>query len=104
MLYGWEQSGPRLAHWLFIGQFIRYSAGYAQLPTRGAAVGWIAAAKDRLGDAVTRIHLTGPQDLKMTRSSSLGLTAFELHLLLDWLESPTFPLGLHMFEGEPSRQ
>lgn len=100
--YGWERSGHRIGQWLFIGQFFRFVFGKAQLPFDSPAMLWLKALEPRLGEAVTRIHLTGPSELQLTRSSSIGLTALELHVLADWLESPKFPVGLHTFLGEPT--
>jgi hypothetical protein len=97
--YSWEQTGPRLGQWLFIGQFIRFASGKPQLASNSAAVGWIEAARTILGDSVTRIHQESPNRLLLTRSSPVGLTAIELHALIDWLESPGFPRGLYTFTG-----
>lgn len=101
VFYGWENSGPRIGQWLFIAQFFRFAFGKAQLPFEGPEVLWLKALEPRLGESVTRIHLTQPDELRLTRSSSLGLTAIELHLLADWLASPQFPRGLNTFLGEP---
>jgi hypothetical protein len=102
VFYGWEHTGQRLGHWLFIGQFIRFVSGKAQLPNESAAVRWIQAARTNLADSVTRIHQDSPNQLTLTRSSSVGFTAFELHVLMDWLESPEFPRGLHTVTAPPS--
>jgi hypothetical protein len=93
--YGWEKTGQRIEHWLFIGQFIRFVSGKAQLPFESPSVLWLKALESRAGESETWIHLTRPEQLRLTRSSSLGATAIELHLLADWLESPEFPRGLH---------
>jgi hypothetical protein len=84
-----------------MGQFIRFVSGMAQLPSDSAGVLWLKAIQGKLGDSVSRIHLTAPNQLLLTRSSSVGLTAIELHLLVDWLESPDFPCGIHTLLAEP---
>jgi hypothetical protein len=101
LYYGWEMSGQRVAQWLFMGQFARYASVAAQLPPESASVLWLKALESKLGDSVTRITRTQPNQLTLVRSSSLGLTAIELHLLGDWLESPAFPRGLHTSEVPP---
>jgi hypothetical protein len=42
--------------------------------------------------------------LELERDATVGLNAFELHLLADWLESPQFPLGLHTFLAPADKQ
>jgi hypothetical protein len=39
--------------------------------------------------------------LVFTRTSTVGFTALELHLLADWMESPQFPRGLHTLLAPP---
>ena len=66
-----------------------------QLPP--AAALWLKNLEPMLGDSTTLVTQTGPEQLGFTRNSTVGLTALELHLLADWLESPQFPRGLHTF-------
>jgi hypothetical protein len=62
---------------------------------------WLTAAAPKLGNCVTAVTKTGPGQLSFLRQSGAGLTALELHLLADWLESPQFPCGLHTFLAPP---
>jgi hypothetical protein len=55
-----------------------------------------------LGNSVTMVSKTGPNQLVVGRRSAIGLTSAELDLLADWLESPAFPHGLNTFLGKPS--
>lgn len=93
--YGWEVTGPRLHPCLELGQTARLIARRAQMPLDSASLTWLAALVPRLGTSATLINRTGAAELTFYRRSTLGLTAPELHLLADWLESPRFPYGLH---------
>jgi len=100
--YSWENTGPRINHLLVIAQFIRFVAGKAQLGETSPALLWLKALQPKAGQAVTRIHLTQPNQLQLLRSSATGFTAAEIHLLADWLESPEFPRGLQTILGKPA--
>ncbi|HEY1396110.1 hypothetical protein [Roseateles sp.] len=52
---------------------------------------WLGAIVSLLGDAVTEITQTSPQELTLIRKSRLGFSGFELATLSMWLESPAFP-------------
>ncbi len=99
--YDWELTGPRIEQWLFTGQFLRMITHLAQVPPKSATVAWLNALGSQLGNSATAVTKTGPNELTFTRGSSLGLTAVELHLLADWLESPQFPRGLNTRLGVP---
>ena len=99
-----EFSALRIDQWIYISQFIRFVSSREQLPGQSAGMTWLKAAGPRLGNSATRVFWTAPDQLSFTRGSSVGFTAIELHLLIDWLESPDFPRGLHSFlpaPGEP---
>ena len=97
--YDWEASAPRIDEWIHIGQLLRVLLGMAQLPSHSASLAWLSAAKTNLTYSVTGMSETGPAQLTFTRVSTIGLTALEMHLLADWLESPRFPHGLNTFLG-----
>ena len=99
--YDWEITGPRVAQWLFMGQFLRMASHHAQVPPKSAGVAWLMALENQLGNCVTALTRTGPAQLSVSRRSSIGFTAIELHLLADWLESPEFPRGLHTLLAPP---
>jgi len=101
--YGMEQTGSRVPQWLYVSQFARYVSGKPQMPFKAASLEWLRVAGPRLGPSVTRITKTSDATLSLERISSTGLTAFELHLLADWLESPQFPVGLHTFVAHPDK-
>ncbi|HLX94679.1 MAG TPA: hypothetical protein VKU37_02945 [Verrucomicrobiae bacterium] len=97
----WEMTGSRTEQWLYISQFARFVFHRAQLPVDSPAALWLKAIPHKLGDSVTDISRTGPDQLTFTRQSSIGFTGFELNLLADWLQSPQFPRGLHTFRAPP---
>ncbi len=99
--YGWERTGERVEAWLQLGQFARLVSGAAQLQPYSAGALWLKSIPPKLNDSVTRVFLSSPYQLRLTRSSSLGLTGIELNLLSDWLESPHFPRGLNTFLSTP---
>jgi len=91
--YEWELTGARVEAWTFIGQAARLILQRPQMPAAAAAPAWLRAVQRQLGNTVTAVTLTGPAQLTVTRRSTAGLSAWELHLLVDWLESPQFPRG-----------
>jgi hypothetical protein len=97
--YNWEASAQRVDEWIHIGQLFRLLFGKAHLPPNSAGMTWLNAARTNLVSSVTIVGETGPAQLTFTRVSTTGLTALEMHLLADWLESPRFPRGLNTFVG-----
>lgn len=95
--YDWEITGPRAHAWIDIAQLARLLSAKPQLPFKGVALEWLRAAESKLGNATTGLRKTGPNQLSFSRSSTVGLTSIEMQLLADWIESPTFPFGLHTF-------
>ena len=99
--YDWEITSPRIEAWFYMGQTLRIILHKSQLPD-SAAMSWLKANTNSIGNCLTTVTLSRPEQLTFyRRSSGIGLTAFEMHLLADWLESPQFPLGLNTFLGRP---
>jgi hypothetical protein len=93
--YGWEFTGERLKQWhgLFqLGQFM-FNLGTPDL--RGAARKWIQVVWSNLGDSATEVSLTAPDEVTVTRNSTIGFTAVELSGLTYWLDAPGFPLSAY---------
>lgn len=98
--YSSEQTGERVDQLVYPIQFARAAAGKSQLPKSSAGLLWLEALGPKLRESTTRWEKTAiPGHLEFYRRSSIGLTALELHLLADWLESPDFPQGLHTFRA-----
>ena len=93
--YQTEESSFRIDDDLYTTQLFRLIFHKPQLPP--AAGLWLKHLIPIMGDSTTVVTQTGPEQLDFARTSTIGLTALELHLLADWLESPQFPRGLHTF-------
>jgi hypothetical protein len=98
--YDWEITGLRLEPSLHNVQFLRFACQKAQVPPESSSITWLKALEPKLGNSATMIALTRPDSLSIVRRSSIGLTAIELQILVDWLESPQFPVGLTTFAAE----
>ena len=99
--YQFEQTDVKVDADLFITQLFRVVFHKPQLPSKAAATVWLKNVEPLLGGSTTLVTQSGAQQLDFTRTSTLGLTAFDLHLLADWLESPQFPHGLHTLLAPP---
>jgi len=97
--YDWEITEPRIEQLTYVVQLLRLIASRAQIESDSAGMKWFQALAPKLGNSGTAITQTGPARLSFSRTSGSGLTAFELHLVADWLESPNFPFGLHTFDA-----
>ena len=95
VFYDWELTGPRIAAGLYSGQLVRLVFRAGQLPPESKAVAWLKALESRLGNCATLISHTAPNELSLTRKSMIGLNSWEIHLMADWLESGSFPVGLN---------
>jgi len=93
--YDREITGVRIEQWIPLGQAIRFVSGAAQLPGDSASFAWLTAMIRQLGTCDTEITQITPNRLSFVRRSGIGFSAFELHLLADWLESPDFPRGTY---------
>ena len=91
--YQTEDTGQRVQDGQFINQLLRAVFRRPQLPPEAAL--WLKNIESLLGQSTTIVTRSGPEHLVLTRHSTVGLTALELHLLADWLASPQFPRGLY---------
>jgi hypothetical protein len=99
--YDWEITEQRVQDWLYIGQLLRLALHQSQVPPPSVGIKWLTTLGLQLGNCGTVIQRTAPTQFTLSRRSSLGLSAAELHLLTDWLESPRFPVGLHTYLARP---
>jgi hypothetical protein len=93
--YDWEMTGPRVLAGIYTSQLLRLMLQKLQLPADGIALIWLKTLGEKLQNCGTEISLSDPKHLSFVRRSSIGLTAVELHLLVDRLESPDFPIGFY---------
>jgi len=99
--YSWDLTGMRIEQLVYIGQFWRFVTGHAQLTGPSASQSWFLASPLKLGNCATMVTLENANQLAVVRKSSIGLSALELHLLADWLESPQFPRGCFTLLAPP---
>ena len=89
-----ELTGPRVEAWMYISQLGRIILRCEQIP-EGNVSSWLKAIGPLLGPSATTITKTAPSTLSLARTSYIGLSGAEIHLLADWLASSEFPLRLH---------
>jgi hypothetical protein len=97
--YDRELTGERIEACLYLAQVMRIGFHTAQLPPEAAGIRWLGGIRPRLANSTTTIEVPAPGKFVFTRQSTLGLTAAEIHLLVDWLESNRFPRGLRSLEA-----
>ena len=98
--YDWENTRPCVDGWTQMGQLTRHMLCLPRM-THTVGLAWLAALAPKLSNSVTMVELSAPTRLSIVRTSSVGLTGVELHLLADWLESLDFPRGLHSSTAPP---
>jgi hypothetical protein len=89
--YHWEITAERFPQLLEITQLGLLMTQHQQLGTDSAALNWMRKITPHLGNTVTEIFLTGPDEMSFTRSAPGGMTAFEFLALGNWLEAANFP-------------
>jgi hypothetical protein len=96
LCYDWELSGESVKGLTAAAQVIRHMFQYARVGPQ-PAIAWFTAAAPGLGNSVSTWALASPTRISLSRRSTIGFTGIELEFLMDWLESPSFPHGLHTF-------
>jgi len=89
--YHWEITAERLKLLPQLTQLALMVTRHRQLDAQSAAGKWLAAVGPTLGNSVTEVTQTAPNQLTFVRKASGGLTAVELTALANWLEAPNFP-------------
>lgn len=103
VFYDWETTQTCESSLIQLTQLGRLVFGRARLSiTNNPALPWLVAISPKLGITGTAIRLADANRLTFSRSSTLGLSGVELHLLADWLESPTFPKSFFTLEAKPT--
>ena len=89
--YDWEITELRLQQCRQIAQLITMLKPQmiAFPPPAGGA--WLDAVGPRLGNTITEVTSLSATELRLVRSSHIGLTGIELVLLARWLDNPAFP-------------
>jgi len=89
--YHWEITAERFPQILNLAQLGMVLTQHQQLEANSAALKWLQKITPSLGNTVTEIFQTAPDQLAFTRSAPGGLTAFEFLALANWLEAKNFP-------------
>jgi hypothetical protein len=89
--YDWEVTQPRLNHWRAMNNLLRFISQRPSLETNLPSQRFLLDAAPKLGNTVTELTVTATNQLTLTRKSHLGLTAFELVALTEWLDAEKFP-------------
>jgi hypothetical protein len=93
VFYHWEITAERLPEVRILSQLALLFAQRNQLDGKSAAAKWLDRIGPTLGNTVTALTQTAPDELTFTRKAPGGLTAIELVALANWLESANFPFG-----------
>jgi len=91
VFYHWEITAERLSSQLQMSQLGLMMTRHKQLDGNSAAYQWVHKLEPTLGNTVTEIIQTTPDQLTFTRKAPGGLTAFEFLALANWLDAPNFP-------------
>jgi hypothetical protein len=89
--YHWEITAERLRLLPQLSQLALMATGHRQFDMQSAAGKWLDRVGPMLGNSVTRITWTAPNELTFLRIAPGGLNALELAALANWLEAPNFP-------------
>jgi len=89
--YHWEITAARLKLLPQLSQLALMVTQHRQLDEQSAAGKWLDRIGPTLGNMVTEVTQTAPNELLFMRKAPGGLTAVELTALANWLEAPNFP-------------
>jgi len=91
VFYHWEITGDRLKELPQLTQLMLMTTRHLQLDGASTGFQWIARLESLRSASVTTVTETSPTELSFSRKSPTALTAIELFMLADWIESPKFP-------------
>jgi len=89
--YHWEITAERLKLLPQLSQLALMVTRHRQLDAQSVAGKWLNRVGPTLGNTVTEVTQTAPNELTFMRQAPGGLTAVELVALANWLEAPNFP-------------
>ena len=90
--YDWEITPERIKHGNQMLQLYNIANDLLIPKSNEVAQAWLFRVAPLLGNTVTELTVSSPQELSLVRKSHLGFTGFELAALMRWVESPGFPL------------
>ncbi len=91
VFYHWEITAERIMSQLQLSQLALMLTRHKQLDGEAVPFKWVSKIAPSLGNTVTEITQTAPDQFTFTRRAPGGLTAFELLALANWLDAPDFP-------------
>jgi hypothetical protein len=91
VFYHWEITAERLPTALNVSQFGLMMTSHKQLPGDSASMKWVQRIGGALGNTVTEIFQTAPDQMTFTRKAPGVFTSAELLALGSWLEATNFP-------------
>jgi hypothetical protein len=90
--YHWEVTSERLKELPpQLTQLLLVLTRHEQINGQSTASKWFDRIEPALGNTVTEVTQTAPNELTFKRTAPGGLTAIELLAFVDWLEAPLFP-------------
>ncbi|HTY89333.1 MAG TPA: hypothetical protein VMB80_17930 [Candidatus Acidoferrum sp.] len=89
--YHWEVTSERLKQLPQLTQLVLMLTRHRQLDVKSPAGKWLNQIGPSLGNTVTEIKQTAPNELTLHRKAPAGFTALELIALASWLEATNFP-------------
>lgn len=103
VFYHWEVTAERFPSQLQVDQLSLLMTRHKQLDGEAAPGKWVLKVTPALGNTVTEITQTAPDQLTFKRRAPGGLTAFEFLALASWLDAPDFP-GCNLNLPPPSER
>lgn len=101
ILYDWELTQPSEFGLIQASQALRFVFGRDRLSlTNNPGLSWLVAISTNLGECTTSLRLSKTNTVVLHRISTIGLSSLEIHLLVEWLESETFPEGFFSLSSD----
>ena len=103
LYYDWELSDQRIEHTKQLLPLLSITTMRKLPETNSASQAWISAVGPKLGNTITEVTQTAPQEVLLVRKSHVGFTGFEIAMFSAWLDSSDFPNSIalppSMFKG-----
>lgn len=87
--YSWEITEEGIKHWRTIAQLRSIMLHHNPVSDRAPGQLWLDEILPKLGNTVTEVHQTAPNELRIVRSGPAGLNGLELVTLTRWIDGPS---------------
>jgi hypothetical protein len=91
LYYQWEITAERFPQVLNMSQLAMVLTQHQQIDGKSPTLKWLQKIAPHLGNTVTEIFQTAPDQMTFSRTAPGGLTAVEFLALGNWLEAKNFP-------------